>query len=463
MQSLREREIEEQENLLEVDLHQTHPKWKIWKRIDWKNINWPFWKEILLVLTTLFVAESSRGLMVPSLFLYVEDNGGNKKSLGMVVAGYSVGRLFGSVVFGWWYNKRGGKEVLIFSLLISIFGNFAYSFAPLTGWWIILVSRSVVGLGSGILSVVRACIADITTVEQRTRFMAYSSAVQFLGFAIVPGIAGVLTYIDFRVGSLDIDQFTSAGFLLALINFLMMIVIIIWYPNRKPVTLEHVDSSTKSKSKKDASSSIPQSMYWIGALVFIALNFVARGVLALLETTGAPVFMDAWSDDDGDSVKDTSNMMLLLGLGGLVIFALIDWLEKYIAEHWLLSASFLMIGSGGLFLFDYTGNGVSLAQFIIGASLIWSIGSPIAQTIILSAFSKILGSKPQGEMMGWIGSAGSVGRIVFPLLGGFLGNNPSFLVSAITSFLSAISVLVYTWMIRKAKAKALRDSLFINE
>ena len=33
---------------------------------------------------------------------------------------------------------------------------------------------------------------------------------------------------------------------------------------------------------------------------------------------------------------------------------------------------------------------------------------------MVSAFSKILGGKPQGLAMGWIGSAGSLGRIVSP-------------------------------------------------
>jgi hypothetical protein len=53
-------------------------------------------------------------------------------------------------------------------------------------------------------------------------------------------------------------------------------------------------------------------------------------------------------------------------------------------------------------------------------------------------------------MMGWIGSAGSVGRIIFPLLGGFFGNNPSYLVSVITSFMSAVAVLVYYWGVKRA-------------
>ena len=39
--------------------------------------------------------------------------------MGIIIAAFSVGRLFGSIFLGWWYNKRGGKEALIVSLAIS--------------------------------------------------------------------------------------------------------------------------------------------------------------------------------------------------------------------------------------------------------------------------------------------------------------------------------------------------------
>ena len=68
--------------------------------------------------------------------------------------------------------------------------------------------------------------------------------------------------------------------------------------------------------------------------------------------------------------------------------------------------------------------------------------SPISQTLILSTYSKMLGSKPQGSTMGWIGAAGSIGRIIFPMLS-VAGNNPSFIISAIVAFISAISVLLF--------------------
>src|SRR4051812_8396568 len=50
--------------------------------------------------------------------------------------------------------------------------------------------------------------------------------------------------------------------------------------------------------------------------------------------------------------------------------------------------------------------------------------------------------------MGWIGSAGSIGRIIFPMLAGVLSHNASFITSAIVCFLCAISVLLYRYKIQ---------------
>lgn len=37
---------------------------------------------------------------------------------------------------------------------------------------------------------------------------------------------------------------------------------------------------------------------------------------------------------------------------------------------------------------------------------------------VLGLFSKVVGAQPQGTLLGWFGSAGSLARIVFPVIAG---------------------------------------------
>jgi len=188
---------------------------------------------------------------------------------------------------------------------------------------------------------------------------------------------------------------------------------------------------------------------WTGIGLFIILNLVTRGVLALLETVGAPIFVDVWDSDKQDAVKDSSQMFLSLGVGGLLMYFIVDYLRKWVPEHWLLAGSFALTGVGTVFFIAWTGDdAITKVEFLVGAVIIWSIASPIAQTLILSTFSKMLGSRPQGSAMGWIGSAGSIGRIIFPLLAGMVSHNSSFLTSMIVSFLCAIAVVLYRYKVQ---------------
>lgn len=116
--------------------------------------------------------------------------GGNTSELGFLVGIYSAGRLAGSLGLGWWFNKRGAKEALIISLTIAVAGNFLYSLANLfDSFVVLLMSRLVIGFGTGLLSVGRAFVAEVTTTKERTKYISYVTAVQFIGFAITPGIS----------------------------------------------------------------------------------------------------------------------------------------------------------------------------------------------------------------------------------------------------------------------------------
>jgi len=348
-----------------------------------------FWKQMFVILGTVFTAECSRGLVVPSLYLYVNSLSGNPSMVAFIVSAYSFGRFTGSIALGWAYNKSGARTTVIISLAFSIIGNFMYVLGPLTNIWIVFASRVLSGFGTGILSSARAFIAERTTEKQRTKFVAYSNAAQFVGFAIVPGFAAVLSYVNLKLGPITIDSFTSPGLVLVFLNIALLVVTLTLLPRD-----DYLPSQEESALK---GVHVSMRIFYIGLALFISLNFIARGILSSLETLSSPLFLDAWKDTDNDEVQDTALMLLCLGVIGLFMFFLVDYIAKLISERKLLILSFCILSAGCIVLIDFSvhDTGIGLVQFLIGAVLIWSIASPILQTLIISAFSKILGSKPQ--------------------------------------------------------------------
>jgi MFS family permease len=103
--------------------------------------------------------------------------GGDEKSLGFVVGAFSVGRLIGGIGLGWLFNNIGTKKALFVALSLSIIGNILFSLAELTNIWVLLFSRALIGFGSGTLSVIRASLAEMSTKEERVKYMAIAGAV----------------------------------------------------------------------------------------------------------------------------------------------------------------------------------------------------------------------------------------------------------------------------------------------
>lgn len=180
-----------------------------------------FWGQLTIQMTILLIAEASRGLVLPSIFLYVLALGGDKKTMGFVVAAFSLGRLVGGIGLGWLYNNRGTRFALYSALIISIIGHSLYAVAQISNVWMLLISRIFVGFGTGSLSVVRAIIAAETTKEQRVRFMAFAGAVQFIGFAVIPAVALILVFDEFHVFGLPINQFTMPAYILLFANLVL--------------------------------------------------------------------------------------------------------------------------------------------------------------------------------------------------------------------------------------------------
>lgn len=91
---------------------------------------------------------------------------------------------------------------------------------------------------------------------------------------------------------------------------------------------------------------------------------------------------------------------------------------------------------------------LSLWRFELGFVLAWAVGYPCTQTVVVSALSKVLPKSQQGKWMGRLASAGSLGRVLCPVVAGTLysastsgGSYTGWLSFALVAGLMAIATL----------------------
>jgi hypothetical protein len=195
-----------------------------------------------------------------------------------------------------------------------------------------------------------------------------------------------------------------------------------------------------------------------GVALFIVMNAVAKGVLTLMETIASPLFkvqcitlvhcprvvLD-WScklsykshkprglwichrlicvcvcdglsplvwvdlqgtfiDTDGDIIQDTGLWFTYLGLIGLVVYAAMaikrpKWAPSDLV---LCMASMGICAIGGLVLAHPGAATLTMPTLNAGAVLIWSVGAPISDVVVVSCFSIVVQGRGQGKWMGSI-------------------------------------------------------------
>ncbi|KAJ0412405.1 hypothetical protein ATCC90586_005425 [Pythium insidiosum] len=425
-----------------------------------------WYMNMFLINFVEFSAESARGVVLATLFLYNQSLGGDIAFMGFLSSVFSVGRLISSTVFGWMCDRYSFKFVYIFSSAICLVGNFIYLLAELNiangGLYMLAVSRFLVGFGAGNRSVCRANVAAMTTVGQRLKYITILAAVVFLGYALTPGLGSLVANVDVHVLGIHLNRFTSPGLILILLNALTIVSMMTAFDEsiaREDAPPESPDNRASSNPLNDPTN-LPEHVVNIGALVFIFLNFNARGILSVFETVNIPLFLKATGSDPAsvEAVVTASNFQFYLGLLGLISYFSIERFRHTLSDVSWLHLGFSMLTIGNIFLV-VAPNDMSFARLTIAELFVWSIGCPISTAVVIAAFSKILGGRPQGTLMGLLGSAASVSRIILPLLPAAIPSlTPVFWINIVLCVVSMASLWWFSGVVHRAQAAIETDS-----
>ncbi|MEK3764365.1 MFS transporter [Solibacillus sp. FSL K6-4121] len=345
-----------------------------------------------LLLLNLFIAFLGIGLVIPVLPTLMNELQISGTVVGYLTAAFAIAQLIVSPLAGKAVDKYGRKIMIVLGLFIFGISEFLFGLGKTIE--VLFISRVLGGISAAfIMPAVTAFIADITTMETRSKALGYMSAAISTGFIIGPGIGGFLADFGTRV------PFYFAGALGTTAAILS--IILLREPERNEENNENVPNQTSGFKR------VLEPMY----LIAFILIFVASFGLAAFES-----FFSLFVDHKFGFTPTDIAIIITGGaiVGAVAQVALFDRLAQKWGEIKLIRYSLIL---SGVLVFLMTV--VSSYFAILLVTCIVFVGFDLFRPAVTSYLSKIAGNE-QGFVGGMNSMFTSLANIFGPILGGML-------------------------------------------
>lgn len=391
---------------------------------------------IAIVFTTIFIDLVGFGIVIPVLPLYAERFGASETAVGVLLAVYSAMQFIFAPVLGRVSDRVGRRPVLLLSLLGTAIGFLIMGLA--NALWLLFVARAIPGITGGNISTAQAYIADVTPPEKRSRGMGLIGAAFGLGFIFGPAIGGVLSQI-----SLGAPFFFASA--LAAAN---AVAVYLRLPESLPPEKRHA-----TKRRVSTVEVVRAAGGWRLGRVMVTY-FLAILSFAMLTGTYALFANERFGFD----AVHTGYMFAFLGVIGAVIQGgLLGRLVDRFGEKGLAITG-TAVFAASMFVLPL-GSEVSI---LIVATTGIAIGNSLMMPTLNGLASKSVHAAHQGRILGSMSSVASLGRIMGPVLGGWLLSRDALLhVSQYgrspywtSGFIMLGALAVAVWLPKAAPAEA---------
>jgi len=382
-------------------------------------------KRLATIFLIVFVDLLGVGIILPLLPYLAETYHANPVQIGLLTATYSLFQLISSPILGRLSDKYGRRKLLLFSQVGTMAGFILLGCAKALP--LIFLSRIIDGATGGNISIAQAYIADVTTKENRAKGMGIIGAAFGLGFIIGPAVGGLLSRISFST-----PAFFAAGISL-------LTILLTFFTLKESVNVEKaVQSNATALTINGFKKIIKMHPLGLYIFTFLTVNLIAsilQGNFAL------------WTQKRfGFGPSNTGWLFAYIGIMVVIIqLKLLPLFLKRFKERKLMTYGLFSLGIGLLLL-------------TLAISPIWvliplaftSLGQGLFNPTIQALASENVNKEDYGETLGIMQSAGSLGRILGPIIGGELfmhfGPNEAFIVSGVAM------ILVALFVVRKKKA-----------
>jgi len=366
------------------------------------------------------------GIVIPLLTFYAEDYAATAIDVTLLMAVYSLAQFLMAPVWGAMSDRIGRRPVMLISLTAAVIC--LVGFAAANTLWLLFLFRTLHGGAAANIATAQACVADLSTPEDRAKGMGLIGAAFGFGFTVGPFIGGELS-----VYGLSAPIWLAAG--LALIN---LVLAVWWLPETR-------SASTERRPRPINPQALIRVMNHPVVGLCIVLTFVMTIAFAIMESS----FTLFAEHARGLGPAAVGRMF---GVAGLVMIlvqgGLIGRLVRRFGEAKLVPAGVAILAIGLALLPLAPPPGAMVAVFILIA-----VGQGIASPSLHSLISRGTSADEQGLVLGTNQSLSALARAVGPSLSGALFVAAPALPFFVSAGILGLSVFLSIAAVRRREAK----------
>jgi MFS family permease len=359
-------------------------------------------------MATAFVDMMGFAMVFPLLPFYATDLGASPQVIGVLISSFSVAQLASAPLWGRLSDRYGRKPMLIAGLGLAGVAFLVFGLA--NSVWLLLLSRTVQGLGGGTTGVIQAYVGDSTDARQRARGLGWISAATSAGVMVGPAIGSAAATFSRA----------APGFVAAALCFLNVLFARRFLAESKP---KHEGAR---RSIRTAALHVARHPWEPQPRLII---IYAVGMAAFTSMSAVVALYLHWRF--GITERTIGIVFVYIGALSVVMRALVlGWLVDRLGETRVMRMGAILVGSG-------------LALYTLPTS-IWVMALiiplvPMGTALLFPSVTALSSHESEarelGQMMGVQQAFGGVARVVAPLVSTWifqhLGPRDPFLFAAV--------------------------------
>ena len=377
-------------------------------------------EELIILCGATFLVMAGQGVVSPVIPLYAKDFGVSAAAVGLTLTVFALARLIVNVPAGMIADRFGRRILLVGGPIITSVGMIGSGLSGSIGE--LLIWRFVAGAGSAFyMSGAMIYLIDIAPPDQRTRYVAINQWALTVGFALGPGIGGL---VGDRYG------LAMPFYVVGVMAIITAIYAAIRLPEtRDQAVADDADGEGEPMSTWSFALSRPFLLVALASATIFMTRAGTRGTLMPLHA------------DDALGWGPAEIGIVFTVTGAMTLFTLMPaaWAADHISRRFVIGFSGVVAGLGAML----AGTLVSPVGFVLG-NVVMTLGTGTAGPAPAAYVADIAPPGKRGIAVALYRSAGDVGFLAAPPLLGLLAEATSLSTALVVSgLLVAIGGVVF--------------------